>query len=165
MTSMARLYVAIAAGVFAGCGNDNGGDPIDGGSSPDALVNPLLDAGPPGACGADPNCPNPTFSCLHAQVFRDPNRCSVCHDPSVRLGDFSISADKNAAFTAVTGNSNAIGAPKPKRVVATMPTESWLYIKLLPNPPVGTQMPQTGPLRQCEIDAVRTWITNGAMND
>jgi hypothetical protein len=154
-----RWVLAIAMGAAAGCGSDDGGETIDAGASPDATV---TDG------GGDPTCPTPTFTSIHEKVFRDFARCGVCHgndNMANNLGDLTIPQDKALAYAAVTANSRALGAPKPKRIAPGMPDESWLFIKLLPDPPVGTRMPQTGPLKACEIEAIRTWITSGAMND
>lgn len=156
-----RALLLLAFLATSACGTDSGGDVLDAGS-PDAMP----DSGVADPCEDSPGCPKATFTCLHQKVLRDQPRCAACHDTAFNFGSFAIPADKAAAYSSATGNTAAIGAGvKTRRVVPGMPAESWLYVKLLPNPPVGTQMPQTGPLRACEISAFEAWINAGAMND
>jgi hypothetical protein len=42
---------------------------------------------------------------------------------------------------------------------------SLLYEKLTDMPPCGSRMPPTGALPAADIERIRTWIANGAMDD
>jgi hypothetical protein len=50
-------------------------------------------------------------------------------------------------------------------VVPGQPEMSLLYRKLMDMPPCGTRMPPTGALNPAELDRIRTWIANGALNN
>jgi hypothetical protein len=53
-----------------------------------------------------------------------------------------------------------------KRVVAGDPDMSLLMLKIEGMQPCGTQMPPNGSMLSAEqIDQIKTWIMNGAMND
>jgi hypothetical protein len=45
------------------------------------------------------------------------------------------------------------------------PNSSLLYRKLLDMPPCGSRMPPTGALMPEDIERIRTWISNGALDN
>ena len=69
-----------------------------------------------------------------------------------------------------TSRMNLVGVPSSAaagrvRVIAGDPDNSYLIEKLGPNPAVGAQMPfGRPPLPQADIDVIRTWIANGAVD-
>lgn len=158
-TTLSGLARASVLAFVAACGSDNGGDVVDAGAGMDRVepdAGPSDDGGPP-ACAVQP-----TFTSIHSKILRDA-RCTVCHGTAPGLGSLFFAMDKTAAYTTATGNT--VGGMPTRRVVAGDPDQSSFYLKFLRTPPFGSRMPQGGALPDCEIEAVRTWIANGAAND
>lgn len=145
----------------AACGSDNGGTAIDGGTMGPRDATDPGDGG--GGCAVEP-----TFASIHAKILRD-TRCTICHGaaPAPAGGGYAFPADKAMAYTFILADTGDVSRTPPKRVVANNPDMSSFYLKLLSPPPYGSRMPQEplDPLPACEIEAVRTWIQNGAAND
>jgi hypothetical protein len=57
------------------------------------------------------------------------------------------------------------GNPGIDRVEPGQPNNSYLVLKLEGEPSAGQQMPPGAPLPQSEIDVIRQWITDGAIDD
>ncbi len=79
-----------------------------------------------------------------------------------------FSAEQSAVLANLLGNTlHPVGRMTwMKRVVPGQPDDSFLLIKLGSADPPGARMPEGRPhLQQCDLDAIRAWITNGAMDD
>lgn len=86
------------------------------------------------------------------------NNCIGCHPGN---GDLSLEAsDSYGNLVGVTSFSYA----PLKRVVPSKPDSSVLYQKIRANPTmdVGQRMPQGGALSGDQIEAIKTWIAEGA---
>ncbi len=110
---------------------------------------------------------NPSYTTSFSQDLLEdlfilqPNTCIHCHDPSqptpigYEYGGFDLSSYNGVLAGGVNSGSNMV---VPKR-----PCESFLYLKLTPGPPVGSQMPLTGPFYTSSEMAILTdWIAEGA---
>ncbi|RNC85448.1 MAG: hypothetical protein ED557_01340 [Balneola sp.] len=86
-------------------------------------------------------------------IFND--RCVVCHGAS---GGVNLST--YAALDNSVGNLYGTDVLVPGNAEA-----SGLYDKLLPTPRLGTRMPQGGALSGDEIETIRAWINEGALNN
>jgi hypothetical protein len=116
-----------------------------------------------------PPPPAPVWSAIHAQVI-DPV-CSGCHGFSGGLEDLD---DCNLAHANLVDTPSS-ELPAMDRIEPTDPTMSWLMHKLdgthddgwfaCEGGFCGQQMPLGGELPLATRDAIRTWITNGAVND
>jgi hypothetical protein len=157
---LALLGVLVLALGATACGNDNGGplppENPDASSSPDASL----------------NCPTglDNFASLYATIWngRVCNTTLGCHgnEPS---GGFQVAgttpAMALAALLGATADPAAAGM-YPKRVVPGMPEQSYLWNKISTASPVsGSMMPLGGMLTDCQIQDIKTWIQNGAMNN
>jgi hypothetical protein len=80
---------------------------------------------------------------------------SLCHDSTSKAGRLDLSPDEGLRGRLVDVPSFACGG---KLVDTANPEQSVLYTKCMPNPPCGTQMPQTGSLDPSEIEDLLTWI-------
>lgn len=153
-TWMIASALACAA-ALSGCGSD---DPPAG---TDAGTVTGMDA-TTAVCGVEP-----TFTSIHTKMLRA-DACKTCHGfaNAPAGGGTEFPADKTAAYAVVMGDTADVSRTPPKRVVAGNPDMSSFYLKLTSNPPFGVQMPSGFPaLTACELESVRTWITNGAMNN
>jgi hypothetical protein len=118
---------------------------------------------------ASSTAPPPIWSAIHAQVIGP--TCGGCHGGS---GGLSGLADCN------TGHANLVDVPSTElasmdRVQPGAPGSSWLMHKLDGTQDwfdpmcggmfCGSQMPLGGELPVDVRDAIRAWITNGAVND
>lgn len=162
------LVVVVAASATGsaatGCGNDDGGAIIDSGLSADAQPSDGADVGT--ACQV-----TGTFSSLHDGLFGTPTCVlSGCHDRPTQAGLLDMSQGPRGVFEELL--LEGTGAPEvraqiPNRVTPNNPSQSFLWRKITEaDPPgFGSRMPLGGILSPCEIDAVRSWIENGATND
>lgn len=149
----------------AACGNDNGGDVIDGG------VNVPPDGGPDGGCAVEPN-----FTSLHEKVFGGVT-CARggCHDMRTNSGMLDLSGGKDSAYNALVNAATAEpGTGFPTRIVPNNAAMSSAYLKVseLDPPGTGAAMPlgcsidfPSACLPECQVTAIETWINAGAMND
>jgi hypothetical protein len=112
----------------------------------------------------------PLWSAIHSQVIQP--RCSVCHGAQGGLGGLD---------DCDTGHANLVNVPSTElttmdRVEPGDPGNSWLMHKLdgtqdwfdpmCESMFCGSQMPLAPPpLSESVRDSIRTWITNGALND
>jgi hypothetical protein len=171
---MKRFAIAIATcWALSGCGNDDGSASFDASLAADS-GNPA-DAG--GNDGSTGNCDTmPHFSSIYSVILSKSmgnGACAVpsCHGP-FPSGGLEMDKGKDMAFAALTTGGTFDSQAKttiPDRVKAGDPMHSFLYLKISEDTPPGTtgsRMPLGAtPLSQCEIDAFKTWIMNGAMND
>jgi hypothetical protein len=120
-------------------------------------------------CGNTPsgtdNTVDPTFSSIQEKVFKQSCSSSSCH--STLGGRGGLVLDSTTTYenlvNCVCSNTAAINAGL-KRVVPGQPDSSFLMIKLTgPGIDEGEPMPYSnGKLNQQALDAIRTWIANGA---
>lgn len=142
------LVVTFAAGALAlsACGNDDG-------------MNGDAGTGDAAACAVQP-----TFASIHTNLLASA-RCTVCHGGATPLGDLKLDVDAATAHAALMAASANTAAVQPNRVVAGQPGESFFYVKISDDDAPSGRMPPGATLPACEIEAVRTWIENGAEND
>ncbi len=114
-------------------------------------------------------CFDPTFSAIHDQLLVT-STCTLseCHGSDPRGGlDFRLGKDAVlAALMEPTLEEN--GAVEwPWRIVPLKPDESFFFAKLVQDRPPGAlgRMPPGLNLLSCQIEAVRTWIENGANDE
>lgn len=157
---------AAAPGTDAGAGRD-----ASGGIDATSIDSGVPDGGGPGdagTSGGDAGCLiDSTFTSLYTSVLNSPAECNVagCHASPGQYGLF-YSDSKANVYARIVGVDSGED-PAFKRVSPGQPANSYLYLKLsMANPPAGARMPYGGqPLPQCALDAIRTWITNGAPNN
>ncbi len=149
---MTRLLLALLA--LAICACDGGTEDDD--STADTGVK---DSG---------QCLQSNFTSIYG-LFNS-SRCNTagCHDSTTASGGQNYDASKDMVLTTLLGDTvNTIGAPDyPKRVVPNQPDMSFLWIKISRgDAPLGQMPLGSPPLADCDQQAIRTWITNGANND
>lgn len=145
---MKRLLLGFGL-LLGACGNDDGG--------------PVLDIG----TGAQ--CAEPRFSDLYP-ILSSPKCASAgCHAASGSAGQLDLTATSTAdLYARLVGaaTNDAEGALQfPLRVEAGSSTTSYLLHMVEALVPLGSnsgRMPPGGSLEPCEIDALRTWIDDGA---
>ena len=143
-TVLLSLVVAAAAGCAGnGEGLDANGQPI--GSAPPGVPPPSL---------------TPDFASIQANVFTP--ICTQCHiGASAPLG---LQLDETHSYALLVGIPSA-EQPGVLRVSPGNPDNSYIVRKLQGTPGIsGGQMPLgQSPLPQSTIDAIRQWITDGAL--
>jgi hypothetical protein len=124
-------------------------------------------SGVTGGAGAAP-APT-TFSGIYTSILS--RRCAgpVCHTGTSTGGAFSLSGGTAAAVRTSLVQKPASGSECMSSglqlVVPGQPDMSLLYRKIAEMPPCGARMPPAGALTADEIAGIRTWITNGAMDN
>ncbi|HVL01543.1 MAG TPA: CHRD domain-containing protein [Dongiaceae bacterium] len=104
----------------------------------------------------------PTLSSIQTNIFTP--ICSVCHTGSGTAPAGLRLNDTNAFNLLVNVNSSQV--PSLKRVLPGDPDDSYIIQKLEGTAAVGQRMPAGGPyLSQSEINVIRQWISNGALNN
>jgi mono/diheme cytochrome c family protein len=88
--------------------------------------------------------------------------CVGCHSAGNASGGLNLEA---AASYAMLIDIPSNGDPNFDRVEPLLPDDSYLIQKLEGTASDGGVMPPGAPLPQTEIDVVRAWITNGAIDD
>jgi outer membrane protein assembly factor BamB len=122
-----------------------------------------------GAAGGEAAGAVNTFSAIHRDILAP--RCAgpVCHSSSMTGGGLNVGAGNASAVRTALVNMPATGSECASSgmnmVVPGQPEMSLLYRKLIDMPPCGTRMPPTGALNAAELDRIRTWIANGALNN
>ena len=123
---------------------------------------------PPGSPPPPPPPPppaasfGPIFSEIQASVLTPDCATSGCHaggNPSAGLN--LEEANSYAMLVGIQSSQNAA----LQRVEAGDPDNSYLVQKLEGTASSGQQMPPGAPLPQSEIDVIRQWITDGAIDD
>lgn len=131
------LPVAVALSLIAGCAQDEG--PI--------YIPPDLSQGFDTVSFKDSVLP----------VFT--KHCWVCHPPSGSL-DLSVA---NAYNNLV--NVTSVGFAPEKRVVPGNPMSSVLWQKVVHSGQFGLNMPPNAPIPSEELQTIRDWIEQGAMDN
>ena len=104
----------------------------------------------------------PVFSDIQAQIFTPTCASSSCHGGGAPAGGLNLSA--GSSYAELVGIASTEDA-NIMRVVPFDPANSYLMQVLDGTAASGTVMPPSGMLPQTSIDAVRTWIANGALDD
>jgi hypothetical protein len=110
---------------------------------------------PPAAFG-------PNFSEIQASVFTPTCATSTCHAGATPGGGLNLEAANS--YTMLVGIQSSQDAGF-MRVQPGNPDNSYLIQKLEGTASGGVPMPPSGALPQADIDTIRQWITNGAIDD
>lgn len=128
-----------------------------------------LAAGCASSRGAATDGVQPTWTSIQAEVFDKNCATSGCHDGITKRGDLNLEPSASyASLVGVSPKNRSTEGGDLKRVVPGNPDKSFLLIKLVgPNPTQGKRMPlgNQPPLDEVTIQAIRTWIANGAKED
>lgn len=109
-------------------------------------------------CGAS------TLTEVHSQVFVKSCIFSGCHQGSAGAEGLSLEAPVHGRIVNVAAKGQ--GSMGRLLVVPGKPDESYLYLKLLQNPPAGAQMPNNADsLSDEKLALVRGWVAAGAKDD
>ena len=105
-----------------------------------------------------------TLSSIQANIFTTTCATSACHDSQAPARSLDLS--NGAAFAALV-NVTSADVPGLFLVNPTNPDSSYLVWKLEGNPGIsGQRMPRGGAaLSTSQIDVVRQWITDGALDN
>ena len=109
----------------------------------------------------------PKFSSIQQQIFNGSCTAPSCHG-SGRKGSLSLDAGESyRELVGVVSEDDKKGVPPFLRVEPGKPNSSFLYIKITKvDSGQGEIMPKGNDrLRQNQIDAIRQWIANGALDD
>ena len=152
------LWIGIGLlGLFAGCagngtGLDQNGQPISAGGSSSSGSS---------SGGSDSGSVTADFQSIQDNVFTP--ICSKCH--------IGASAPEGLQLDAAHSYNLLVGVPSVEqpdleRVKPGDPDDSYMLLKIEGAPGIdGGQMPLgETPLPQATMDAIRAWITNGALN-
>jgi hypothetical protein len=156
------MVVVAALGAVAGCDVETFDDavsriPEQSAPPPPGSPPPPPPPPPPPAAGFGPN-----FSEIQASVFTPDCATSGCHaggNPSAGLN--LEEANSYAMLVGIQSGQDA----GLQRVEAGDPDNSYLVQKLEGTASSGQQMPPGAALPQSEIDVIRQWITDGALDD
>ncbi len=107
-----------------------------------------------------------TFSSVYSTILA-PQCAGPCHHAGTTQPTTFTMSDSQTTYDVLMGfhgehPSESMTVPF---ITPGDPSMSFLYLKVSGNPSAGAQMPLGGMLPQNEIDAVGTWITQGANND
>ena len=110
----------------------------------------------------------PKLSSIQAQIF-DVNGCSTttCHGAAASSGLQLTAGTSFGQLVGVASLNDGDHQPPFVRVKPGVPDSSFLVIKLTgPSPRQGSLMPRVGSkISNDKINAIRTWILNGAQNN
>lgn len=149
----------------------------DGGATPDG--GDRTDGGTGGDGGGGTCDTQATFTSIYNVILNNNSQCAIagCHAAPVQAG-LDLSGAKAAVYANLVGASTFCMTPCNPATKTTVPTRvkagdamnSFLYLKVSQDSPAagkgGARMPLgTAPLSACEIEAIRTWIAGGAMDD
>lgn len=132
------------------------------------LAAALLAAGALAGCQLDPS-----FNAINDQVLGPRCTAPECHDSVDHKAELDLETDPYAALVNVAAEGDLSANPPSTpvdriRVIPGDPDNSFLVIKLEGNQESneGVRMPNRGVhLRKYEIDAIREWILEGALNN
>lgn len=123
-----------------------------------AIEDWINNGAPRSSCSVQAN-----FDSIHDNLLSQ-SRCANdgCHGTN-GSGGLRLDEGVEAAFTALMQSSVNTQATQPNRVVANAANQSWFYLKLSdPDVPGGLMPLGQSQIPTCEIEAVETWINNGA---
>ena len=158
-SAVARLVTTVIAAAFtvAGCDVETYDDAVSRipeGTSPPPSGSPPP---PPPAAGFGPN-----FSEIQAGVFTPDCATSGCHAGANAAAGLNL--EEANSYTMLVGIQSSQDAAL-QRVEAGDPDNSYLVQKLEGTAASGQQMAPGAPLPQSEIDVIRQWIMDGALDD
>lgn len=104
----------------------------------------------------------PDFSAIQANVFTPDCATSGCHSGASPPGGLNLDAANSYAMLVGVQSSQNMAL---QRVEPGDPANSYLVQKLEGTASGGQQMPPGAPLPQAEIDVIRQWIQDGAIDD
>lgn len=117
---------------------------------------------PPPPPPPPPGVVMPVFSAIQAQIFTPSCATSSCHAGGAPAAGLNLTVGNSyAALVGIASTED----PNILRVEPFDAANSYLMQVLDGTAASGTVMPPSGMLAQTSIDAVRTWINNGAMDD
>jgi hypothetical protein len=118
--------------------------------------------GPPPPPPPPPGVVMPVFSDIQTQIFTPTCATSSCHAGGAPAAGLNLTAGNSyAALVGIASTEDA----NIMRVVPFDAVNSYLMQVLDGTAASGTVMPPSGMLPQTSVDAVRTWISNGALDD
>jgi hypothetical protein len=164
VSRVARLLMLVvgAAAAVAGCDVQSYEDAVAGipespAPPPPASPPPPPPPPPPPAAGFGPN-----FSEIQDNVFTPDCATSGCHAGGNAAAGLNLEeANSYAMLVGIQSSQDAA----LQRVEAGDPDNSYLVQKLEGTASAGQQMAPGAPLPQAEIDVIRQWISDGAMDD
>ena len=162
-STIARLLTTVIAAAFtlAGCDVETFDDAVaripEGTSPPPPGSPPPPPPPPPPAAGFGPN-----FSEIQANVFTPDCATSGCHAGASAAAGLNL--EEASSYAMLVGIQSSQDAAL-QRVEAGDPDNSYLIQKLEGTALSGQQMAPGAPLPQSEIDVIRQWITEGALDD
>lgn len=106
----------------------------------------------------------PTLASIQANIFTTTCASSQCHDSDNSARSLDLT---NGSSFGELVNVASLDNPDLLLVEPNDPDSSYLIWKLEGNPNIaGSQMPRSGsPLSTTQIDVVRQWITDGALDN
>ncbi|HAV22493.1 MAG: hypothetical protein A2X67_02790 [Ignavibacteria bacterium GWA2_55_11] len=123
-------------------------------------------------CSGETNSPQleqiePSFASIQRVVFNASCSATSCHGSTAKAGLTLTPGSSYANLVNVTSQNDNAHSPQFKRVLPGSPDSSFLWIKLTnPGPQQGDRMPQVGNSLPDEyLQAIRTWIVQGAQNN
>ncbi|NIS90113.1 MAG: hypothetical protein GTN98_08535 [Woeseiaceae bacterium] len=156
--SRAVLVCLLTAGALAGCNVGSYEDAVDQfnrNAPPPAPPPPPPPPPPPAGFG-------PNFSEIQASVFTPDCATSGCHSGGSPSAGLNLeAANSYAQLVGIASTQD----PGVQRVNPGNPNQSYLITKLEGPGAAGGQMPPSGPMAQADIDVIRQWITDGAIDD
>jgi hypothetical protein len=106
------------------------------------------------------------------EIINNSMRCTKCHMPGGQeIVPFFMDTAPTAYANLVNQDAACVGLPpNTKRVVPSSSATSFMYQKIsMSPPPCGDRMPRDGPitgfLSNAEIQTIRDWIEEGALNN
>ncbi len=161
---MIRTILAslVAAGLLSACDvqtYDDAASDFNSSAPPPAdppPADPPPDPPPPGASFG------PNFSEIQAAVFTTTCATSGCHAGANPAASLNLEAANSYAMLVGVASSQDANI---ERVNAGNPDISYLIQKLEGTAATGDVMPPSGMLPQVDIDVIRQWISDGAIDD
>jgi hypothetical protein len=164
MAAIVRLLVAVIAALsaLAGCDVETFDDAVA--RIPETPVPPPPPPPPPSPPPPPPPAAGfgPNFSEIQANVFTPDCARSGCHAGGAPAADLNLEAANSYAMLVGIQSSQDAAV---QRVEPGDPDNSYLVQKLEGTASSGQQMAPGAPLPQVEIDVIRQWISDGAMDD
>ena len=136
----ARLLALMALALAAGCGDYGATPPV----APDD--------------GGGPPAPTVSFAADIQPLF-DAN-CASCQGDAGNAGLDLRAGASRLNLVGVTATESPLARVQPGD-----PAASWLYRKLNAQQDVGSSMPPGAPLAGAQVELVRTWIAEGALDN
>lgn len=109
-----------------------------------------------------PNGFGPNFSEIQANVFTPSCATSGCHAGAAPAQGLNLDATNSYAMLVGVASQQSAGV---QRVNPGNPNTSYLIQKLEGTAASGGRMPPAGALQQSDINTIRQWITDGAIDD